>query len=207
MSVKHIQLTRGLVYPGTGYHYVLCDVCGIKLRAKDAVLVKDKYNYQNNLLVCPEDRDKTNPQSYLKARQEKQLENVKFVRGETEDRFVFIDSPSEIEGGDTSNPTGRAPQDVPVNVKATADSSTSVELNWRYTGDPGSDPISGYKIERESPEGGGFSTIVADTGFPSLRYVDTGLSANTEYNYRLSAINRVGTGSASDTDKTTTSAS
>lgn len=78
-------------------------------------------------------------------------------------------------------------------------SPTSINLSWTEP-TSGGPAITGYKIERESPTGGGFSTIVANTANTNITYQDTGLSEGTEYNYRVSAINSLGAGIASDED-------
>lgn len=190
-------------YPGDGYYYVLCDICGKKMRAKDTVLIKDKYNYHNNLLVCPEDADETNPQTYIRAAKEKQINNPKIIRSEGTDQFVFISSTSEIENGDSNNPAGRNPG-VPKYLISIGATSSQIELQWIGPDDSGSSAICGYKIERESPIGGGFSTLVSDTQSVATYYKDTSVSSSTQYNYRVSAINRNGTGSASNEADNTT---
>lgn len=76
-------------------------------------------------------------------------------------------------------------------------SSTSLTLDWTAPGDNGF-AITGYKIERESPTGAGFTTLVSDTGSTAVSYVNTGLTPMTQYNYKVSAINSQGTGTASN---------
>ncbi|HPS21309.1 MAG TPA: peptidoglycan-binding protein [Candidatus Paceibacterota bacterium] len=72
-----------------------------------------------------------------------------------------------------------------------------IDLSWVAPDDGGS-PIIGYQIERESPIGSGFSVVMPNTGGPGTTYSDTELNQNTEYNYRVSAINTIGTGIASN---------
>lgn len=94
---------------------------------------------------------------------------------------------------------------VPTGLSASAVSSSQINLSWTAPADNGGSAITGYKIERESPVGGGWSTLVANTGSSTTSYSDTGLFGNTQYNYRVSAINAVGTGSASSAANAVTS--
>lgn len=93
---------------------------------------------------------------------------------------------------------------APTSLSAVADSPSSIALSWVAPVSDGGSPITGYKIERESPTGGGFSVLVADTGNSALSYRDDGLSGTTQYNYKVSAINAIGTSSASSASAATT---
>jgi hypothetical protein len=93
---------------------------------------------------------------------------------------------------------------TPQNLTATADGLSQIDLSWDAPENNGGSAITGYKIERESPEGNGFSTLVADTESTDTTYSDTGLDPDTEYNYRVSAINSFGTSDPSNEAKDTT---
>jgi len=92
---------------------------------------------------------------------------------------------------------------APTSLNATATSISTIDLEWNEPADGGS-PITGYKIEQESPIGGGFITIVADTGTTATMFEDTGLESAIQYNYKVSAINAIGTGPASNEASATT---
>jgi len=99
---------------------------------------------------------------------------------------------------------GSVPPSSPTALVATATSSSQISLSWTAPTNNGGSPIIGYKIERESPVGAGFSVLVANTSSTAVTYVDNSLNANTTYNYRVSAINSVGTSAASNTALATT---
>jgi len=93
----------------------------------------------------------------------------------------------------------------PTALSAIATSSSKISLSWTVPANNGGSPITGYKIERESPVGGGFFVIVSNTGSTTTTYTDSSLTANTVYNYRVSAINSAGTSISSNQATSTTS--
>jgi hypothetical protein len=83
-------------------------------------------------------------------------------------------------------------------------SHSEITLSWSAP-TPNEATVTGYKIERESPIGGGWDVIVSDTKTTNTTYTDTDLSPVTEYNYRVSAVTAVGeTGAASEEVSATT---
>lgn len=78
------------------------------------------------------------------------------------------------------------------NLTVTAVSGSEIDLAWSAPTDNGGSPITGYKIEREFPVGGGFTTVVANTNSVATTYADTNLSPGMTYNYRIRAINAYG---------------
>ncbi len=188
-------------YLGDGAYYIICDVCGRKIRRREAVM--GTALTQKGLLLCQRDYDEDNQQSYVRGIRDRYNVRGYDFRGESTDVFEYIDSPDEIETGNVSNPAGRNP-DAPTDLKAFPESASQIDLQWRITGSPGSTPICGYKIERESPVSGGFSVLVANTGYPSTYHQDKTVASGTQYNYRISAINANGTGDASNEANTTT---
>jgi hypothetical protein len=188
---------------GNAGHYAICDVCGRKFRAKNLVLVNDKLNTQNGLLVCKADKDKTNQQMLLEPIKIRHIPNPAKVRVEQPAIYSFIDTIEEVEHGSTTYPSGNAPG-APTQLIAEPNSDGDVMLAWTITLGVGSSPIKGYKIERESPVGGGFSTIVANSSTVATYYLDTTTSSSTQYNYRISAINDHGTSTVSNSASTTT---
>ncbi len=94
--------------------------------------------------------------------------------------------------------------DAPTGLSATAGGASSITLSWTAPSNTGGLELSGYKIEA-SPNGtSGWIDVVANTGSTATGYTHSGLTASTTYHYRVSAINSVGTGSASTTANATT---
>lgn len=95
---------------------------------------------------------------------------------------------------------------APTGLTATAKSAGRIDLAWVIPASDGGSPITGYKIERETPVAGGFVDRIATTGSQSVKYYDTACLVETQYNYRVSAINVDGTSVASAAANATTSA-
>ncbi|MDE1829115.1 MAG: fibronectin type III domain-containing protein [Thaumarchaeota archaeon] len=113
-------------------------------------------------------------------------------------------NPVEIYGGDVysvSSPTFPPP---PTGLVASTVSSSQINLNWTAPADNGGSIITGYKMERSLDNGTSWNTIVTNTGTATTAYSDTGLSSNTTYTYRVSAINSAGISSPSNTASATT---
>ena len=98
---------------------------------------------------------------------------------------------------------GASAPEAPTNLRATASGQTQINLEWTAPAHNGGDTISGYKLERSSTDTSNWTNLIADTGDNDTEYSDTGLSAGTTWYYRVSAINSLGTGPASNVDGAT----
>ena len=95
---------------------------------------------------------------------------------------------------------------APTGLTATANGTTQIDLSWTAPADNGGRVITGYKIEI-SPNGTDtWTTHLADTTSTNTTYAHTGLAASTTRHYRVSAINTIGTSTASNVDSATTGA-
>src|SRR5439155_332826 len=108
-------------------------------------------------------------------------------------------SPQSNEASATAITVPTAPQ----NLQATA-GTTNVTLSWNTPSNNGGSAITGYKIERSTNNGSTWSVLVSNTGSTGTTYSNTGLSPDTTYLYRVSAINSAGTSSPSNTASATT---
>jgi C1A family cysteine protease/fibronectin type 3 domain-containing protein len=98
--------------------------------------------------------------------------------------YSNIASATTLPLPDTTPPT------APSNLRAQAVSSSEIDLNWDASIDSGGSGLAGYAIERRKL-GENFSEI-ARVGSDTTSYKDTGLSANTTYEYRVRAYDNAG---------------
>ena len=95
---------------------------------------------------------------------------------------------------------------APTGLTATASGTTAINLSWTAPPNNGGSVITGYKIEVSSNGGTSWIDHVVNTNSTSTTYDHTGLAPGTTRHYRVSAINSVGTGAASNVDNATTDA-
>lgn len=79
---------------------------------------------------------------------------------------------------------------APTGVEATLAADTGVALTWTAPSGIVSSPITDYVVSHSSDSGATWSTPVA-TGSTSTSYTITGLTAGTEYLFRVGAVNAV----------------
>lgn len=107
---------------------------------------------------------------------------------------------STITAAGTSAPTAPASVTValpvPTGLTATRDGA-DIDLAW--TAPVGGPTVTGYLIER-NVDGGGWATLVADTGNTNVVYTDTAPTPGSTYEYRVSAISAAGTSGPSNVD-------
>lgn len=92
---------------------------------------------------------------------------------------------------------------APTNLSALAISPSQINLRWTVPGNIGGTAIKGYEIQRENSCTGSF-VIIRNTTNSSTTYSDIGLDANTCYQYKVLAINAIGSSSASNIATATT---
>lgn len=111
---------------------------------------------------------------------------------------VTVTMPSVVLDPDVTAPS------VPLNLLATADSETQITLTWSASTDPTvsgdeTSGVAGYKVYRD---GSPIATLGLVTTYPN-----TGLTAATEYSYRVSAIDVAGNESAQSSASVATTTS
>src|SRR5260221_1742581 len=111
-------------YPGNGYVYVICDVCGGKFHQKDTVLIKDSWNLQNNLVVCRKDVDKANAQLRPSTTYEKPVPYPEKLRPPQKDQYVSNSIAAQLPS---------APQQLTATINPLNGDRKSTRLNSSHT--------------------------------------------------------------------------
>ena len=100
--------------------------------------------------------------------------------------------------------TATAPA-APTALRAAPGADSPMQLSWTAPADAGSQPVTGYRIERSADMNPRVWTeAAADTASTATTWVDSNLAAATAYHYRVSARNSVGTGPPSGEAEGTT---
>jgi titin len=105
--------------------------------------------------------------------------------------------------GGTSNTVSYTTPNLPsaptsLTAALTGTTNSASVLNWGAPTNTSGYSIIGYQIERNA-NSAGWIVLVADTSNSGTVYTNTGLTAGTNYVYRISAITAVGTGPVSNT--------
>ena len=99
--------------------------------------------------------------------------------------------------GTTTAETPRKPG-APTDLSAAPGADSRMVLTWTAPVDPGTEVITGYRIERAAAAPTPVWTEAeTDTGSPATTWSDSSLTGGTAYRYRVSARNSVGLGDAS----------
>ena len=113
-----------------------------------------------------------------------------------------VTSRNEIGSSKASRPvfarTTAALPDKPVELKATAKSDSEIYLTWMKPSFDGGAAITGYLIEVSTDQGSSWSTVRSNTGSTNTVFTHTGLKRATIHQYRVAAINKIGSGEKSE---------
>ena len=106
--------------------------------------------------------------------------------------------------GATTAATPREPG-VPTALSAAPGADSRMQLSWTAPADGGTQPITGYRIERSADvDPRVWTEAAADTASTATTWSDSGLAAATTHHYRVSARNSVGVGAPSEETSGTT---
>ena len=107
---------------------------------------------------------------------------------------------NSVASASSSVTTPNTPAQV-TGLTVTPVSKSRIDLSWNTPSDNNS-LISGYKVQISSNGGSSYTDVL--TGNVNTVYQSLSLSGNAQYHYKVSAINGVGTGTASDVKDTYT---
>ena len=115
--------------------------------------------------------------------------------------YTFRISPVNAQGTGTASTASAAvvpvtTPGVPTAVAATADGTTAT-VTWTAPTVTGGTAITGYKVEQTVDDGTTWATATADTASTAATATYSDLTSGASYSFRVSAINAVGTGTAS----------
>ncbi len=110
--------------------------------------------------------------------------------------------PSNVASATTEERVPNAPRRLTARARGTS----SIELDWTAPSSAGTAPVTGYQIEVSHTGSGSWRPLEADTDSRATEYTHTGLNPGTTRYYRVSAINRAGTGDPSNVANATTEA-
>jgi len=103
--------------------------------------------------------------------------------------------------------TGQTPTSLPgapLNLTASADGPSAIDLDWDEPATDGSRAITGYRIEVSENAGNTWSDLEENTRSTNTQYRHEDLSPGDTRHYRVSAINSRGTGPSSNVAHATT---
>ena len=112
---------------------------------------------------------------------------------------------SNLSGHKVDGTVERAPS-KPRGLTAGPATPTMVPLSWTAPKFDGATAVTGYKVEWSADGNDPWMVAQADTASTSTSYTHTGRTPQTSYHYRVSAINSVGAGEASESVSATTPA-
>ena len=122
------------------------------------------------------------------------------------DVATFTTGLNSVPGVTNSSTVAATAPGAPTGLAATANGTTQIDLSWTAPADNGGRVITGYKIEI-SPNGTDTWTNHAATSGTGTTYAHIqDLAPSTNRHYRVSAINTIGTSTASNVDDATTGA-
>ena len=96
---------------------------------------------------------------------------------------------------------------APAGLTADAAGEHRIDLAWDAPSGPGAATVSGYRIEVSADAGGSWSDLEADTAGTGTAHSHAGLPPGATREYRVSAINPLGTGPPSGSAAATTDSS
>ena len=118
------------------------------------------------------------------------------------DAADFTTGEDDVPAVTNNSTVARVAPGAPTGLTATPNGATQIDLAWTAPADNGGEAITGYQIEYSDDGGTSWSVLVADTQSADTMYSDTTVSGSESRHYRVSAINSIGIGAASNSPPT-----